>query len=144
MIDGLFNTGSMPVLERMVQFTSRRHELLLHNIANISTPNFRPADVSPATFQAALRKAVDDRRRDGGAHSGALDFSDTRELRFTQDTIELTAEPSHDNILFHDRNDRSLEHQMKNLAENTMAHNAAMDMLRGKFRLIETAISGRV
>lgn len=140
----MFNTGSMPVLERMVQFTSRRHGLLLHNIANVSTPHFRPADVSPASFQQALRKAVDDRRRDGGAFSGSLDLSNTREMRFTQDTVELTAAPTHDNILFHDRNDRSLEHQMKNLAENTMAHNAALEMLRGKFRLMETAISGRV
>lgn len=140
----MFDTGSMPVLERMVQFTSRRHGLLLHNIANVSTPNFRPADVSPATFQAALRKAVDDRRNDGGAFSGGLNLHDTRELRFTEDTVELTAEPAHDNILFHDRNDRSLEHQMKNLAENTMAHNAAIELLRNQFLLMESAISGRI
>lgn len=143
MIDGLFNSGSMPVLERMVQFTSRRHQLLLHNIANISTPNFRPADVSPASFQQALGDAIDD-RRSGRGDERPLDIRDTTELRFTQDSVELSASPTHDNLLFHDRNDRSLEHQMKNLAENTMAHNAALEMLRGKFRLMETAISGRV
>ena len=138
----MFNSGSTPVLERLVQYTSQRHRLILHNIANLSTPHFRPTDVSPESFQQALGEAID--RRRGGGSGGPLELGDTREMRFTQDSVELNPGASHDNLLFHDRNDRSLDHQMKNLAENTMAHNAALELLRSKFQSIETAIRERL
>ena len=45
-----------------------------------------------------------------------------------------------ENILFHDLNNRSLERHMQDLAENTMAHNAAIELLKGGFALLENAI----
>ncbi len=142
MIEGLFNGGTLPMLERMVQFTSRRHQLLVHNIANISTPDFQPADVSPQSFQQALADAVDKRRRSGP--KAPLQMTDTREMTFSRDRLELHPQPLNQNLLFHDRNNRSLEHQMKALAENTMVHNTAMELLAGKFKGLETAIRGQI
>jgi len=52
MIQGIFNSSSMPVVEKMVQFTGARHQVLTHNIANLSTPHFRPRDLDPRAFQA--------------------------------------------------------------------------------------------
>jgi flagellar basal-body rod protein FlgB len=141
-IEGMFNGGTMPLLERMVQFTSRRHQLLAHNIANLSTPDFQPADVSPQSFQQALADAVDQRRRSGP--KAELKMTDTREMTFGRDTTTLHPQPLNQNVLFHDRNNRSLEHQMKALAENTMAHNAALELLAGKFTSLETAIRGQI
>jgi flagellar basal-body rod protein FlgB len=140
-IKNLTSGGSTPVLERLVQFTSQRHGLLLHNIANISTPNFRPVDVRPETFQQALADAVDARRR---GTTRQLRPSDNDQIRFTATSLELTPEPLNDNLLFHDRNNRSLEHLMQSLAENTMTHNAAVQLLAGKFKGIENAIRGQV
>lgn len=145
MIEGLFNTGSLPALERMVQFTSQRHKLLVNDIANFSTPNFQPTDVDPRKFQQVLAKAIDERREnDGGIYRSGLDMKDTPQMRFTQDTVELNATRSDDNILFHDRNNRSLETIMKNLAENTMAHNAGVELIRNQMDLMQIAIRERV
>ena len=129
MIEGLFNSGSMPALERVAKFTQQRHNLLVHNIANLSTPGFRPVDLSVSAFQQQLRDAIDARRRGNSGGMPPLDI-----------------EPSlaNDGVLYHDRNNRSLEHMMKDLAENTMTHNAAMDLLKNQFRMLETAISQRV
>lgn len=144
MIGGMFDSGSMPVLERLVQFTGQRHKLLTHNIANLSTPNFRPRGLDPASFQDALADAIDTRRDRGGTFRGPLELRDTADLRFTADGIEVRQTPRDENLLFHDRNNRSLERMMQDLAENALTHNAALEMLRNQFGVMETAIRERV
>ncbi len=144
MIERLFNHGSMPVTERLVQFTAARHRVILDNIANISTPNFRPRDLSVDSFQQALGKAIDARREKVAGSNQPLEMADTRELRFKPNGIEIKPQHAGDGILFHDRNDRSVEHEMKNLAENTMTHNMALDLLRSQYQLMEAAIRERI
>ena len=41
MIQGLFNSTTLPALEQTTVFAQRRHELLAGNIANIDTPDYR-------------------------------------------------------------------------------------------------------
>lgn len=132
MIQGMFNTGAMPALERVVAFTSQRHQLIANNIANLSTPDYRPTDLSVSEFQKQLGKAIDARRSNHGSSRGELE------------TDPLETLETHDNLLFHDGNDRSLEHTMQALAENTMTHNAALDLLRNEFNLLQAAIRGQV
>ncbi|MBI1369505.1 MAG: hypothetical protein GC162_12735 [Planctomycetes bacterium] len=132
MIEGLFNTGSMPALERLVQFTSERHRHLINNIANLSTPNYQPTDLSVSAFEEQLGEAIDARRaRHGTAQTST-------------DNTPFVVEKLHDNLRFHDGNNRSLENEMKSLAENTMAHNAALEMLKNQFSLLQVAIRGQV
>lgn len=140
MINDLFNHGSMPVLQRLVQFTGARHAVIADNIANLSTPYYRPKDLSVEKFQRHLRKAVDDRRSSATPGSGELELDDTREFRFHADRLETLAEPLDENILFHDRNNRDLERIMQDLAENTLAHNAGLEMLKNQFDLLRMAI----
>jgi flagellar basal-body rod protein FlgB len=144
MIQGLFETGGMPALERLVQFTEARHQLLTHNIANLSTPYFKPTDVDPRSFQQTLGEALDRRRAGARPFGGPLELNDTRDMSFRPGRIDFRAEPSRDNILFHDQNDRDVERLMQRLAENTMAHNAAVEMMRNHFALLEIAIRERV
>ncbi len=143
MIEGLFTSGSMPVLERVVQFTTVRHGLISHNIANVSTPNYRPSDVSLESFQQTLREAIDARRQQTGGPNGDLNVRDTRQLEFAENSTELRGDALNRNLLFHDRNNRSLEHLMKDLATNTITHNAALQMLGNQFDMLESAIRER-
>lgn len=142
MIEGLFNGGAMPVLERMVQFTGQRHGVIVNNIANLSTPNFRPKDLSTEKFQKQLRRAVQDRRATVMPRHGELRLQDTREFRFHPGRLESRPETLDENILFHDRNNRDLERIMQDLAENTLAHTAGIEMLKSEFSLLRIAIRG--
>ena len=144
MIDGMFTYGAMPALERMVQFTGERHRVLTNNIANLSTPFFEPTDLDVEGFQASLRDAIDKRREGPTPVHGQLKMRDTLELEFHDRHIEAHATPTRDNLMFHDRNNRDLERIMADLAENTMAHNAAIEMLRNQFSLLQTAIRERL
>ncbi|MHC5113492.1 MAG: flagellar basal body rod protein FlgB [Planctomycetota bacterium] len=144
MIDGLTNGDAIPALERLVQFAGGRHRLIVHNIANIDTPHFRPADVSVEDFQARLGAAIDERRERHGAGGGALKPESSREIEFTEEGMTLRPEPVGDNILFHDRNDRDAERLTQSLVENFMTFRMASELLRNRYDLINTAIRERI
>lgn len=150
MIRDLANSGAMPVLDRMIRFTAQRQQLIAHNVANLDTPDFRQVDVSPASFQAALRKAVEDRRegKARGAESaglGSLNMRDSKEVRFGRDgSMTLRPGTPSGNVLYHDRNNRDLEGLMQDLAENGVAFRLATDLMRRENEMLRTAISQRV
>ena len=143
MIQGLFNDGSLPALERMVQFTEQRHKVLVNNVANLSNPYFKARDLDPRAFQQTLADAVD-RRRGTPTGDGELEMDDTGELGFHQDGIVARPSEVNDTILRHDQNNIDLERNMQRLAENTLAHNAAIELIRTQFALLQTAIRERV
>jgi len=142
-IQGLFDNGAMPVLERMAQFTQERHRALTHNIANLSTPYFKPVDLDTDSFQLALRDAVDERRGRIG-QDGPLPLNDTRQLTFGPDWMRSRPQRTNQGVLFHDENNRDLERIMQDLAENSIAHNMAIEMIRNQFAMLRTAIRERL
>ena len=144
MIEGLFQHGSMPALERMVQFTGARHHVLVDNIANLSTPYHRPRDLSPQQFQETLGRAIDQRRRSATPMRGELDLRDTREMRFRKDGIDASPRPLNEGIMFHDQNNRDLDRTMQRLAENTLAHRVSIDLLKNEFDMLRLAIRERL
>jgi len=144
MINGLFNSGSLPVLERLLQFTEQRQVALANANANLSTPGVRPADLSVVQFQSALRDAIDRRRASAAGVSGQLALRDTAQLRFRPDRLDADAQPTNDNILFHDDNNRDVERLMQHLAENALMHRTGIELMRSEFTRLQTAIRGRV
>ncbi|NJL31574.1 MAG: hypothetical protein HC898_08055 [Phycisphaerales bacterium] len=144
MIEGLTTSGAMPVLQRLVQFTQARHQVLVNNIANLSTPYFKPHDLSVDSFQATLREAIEQRRRTPNSTGSSLNMDDNREMRFTSGGIEVNPDYANNNILFHDQNNRDLERLMQNLAENTIVHRTSMELLRSEVITLQTAIRERV
>lgn len=130
MIDDAVNMGSLPALERLVQFAGARHRMITNNVANLDTPGFRPLDVSVQAFQAQLAEAVDTGREP----------VDSPQVEFTRGGVVLHPDPAGANILFHDDNDRSLERTMQDLAENFMTFRVASELLRSRLDLINTAI----
>jgi flagellar basal-body rod protein FlgB len=127
----LLNQGNAPLLEQTVRFTAARHRLLTENIANLSTPGYRQKDLSVQKFQAALRQKIEDRAT---APPGEARFDD----------MELETQEPARNILFHDRNNRSAEQLMSDLAKNAMMHNLAVELLRKQYQAVEAALKERV
>ena len=144
MIANVFHHGALQSLERLVQFTGARHGVIAHNIANLSTPYFRPKDLSVEGFQKNLRRAQDRRRDSANPVDGRLDPRNTRQLRYEYDHLTVRPVPLDENILFHDRNNRDLERIMQDLAENTLAHNTGLTLLKSELDLLRTAIRENV
>ncbi len=144
LIHGMFDSGALPAAERLVQFTSRRQQVLADSIAGLSTPYFKPRDLDPKSFQATLGEAIDRRRRTVSPMRGTLEVSNTNQLKFRADSIESRPQQMNDNVLFHDQNNRNLERLMQRLAENTMAHGLAIELVRNQFDMMRLAIRERI
>ncbi len=142
MIESVTGSDAIPVLERLIQFSGSRHRVITDNIANLDTPGYRPMDVSVEDFREHLGDAIDARRERGG--EGPLETADTGQVEFDPTGLTLHPEPIGENILFHDGGDRDLERTMQDLVENFLTFRVAVNLLKSRFALLNTAISGRV
>lgn len=142
MFGELSSGGAAPALEAAMRFAGARQKILAHNIANITTPDFRPVDVSVSGFQAQLREAVEAKRQRNGA--GGLNLADTGEVQQDRDGgLRLMPRSSSKNVLFHDRNNRDLEGSMQAMVENASMFRVTTDLLRTRYATIQAAISER-
>ena len=130
-IERLLNQGNAPLLERVVQFTAARHRLIGENIVNISTPNYRQKDLSVEKFNELLSDRIDEKK---DAPPGTVDFDD----------VKSEIETPQAGILFHDGNNRSVEHLMSDQAKNAMTHNLEIELLRRQFTSLKAALAERV
>ncbi|MBL0927997.1 MAG: hypothetical protein IBJ11_10160 [Phycisphaerales bacterium] len=142
-IDQVTNIDAGPALRAMIQFAGQRQRLIAHNIANISTPGFRPVDVDPKEFQRALGEAIDRRRERFGGMRGELEIRNAQIQYDPAQGLRLRPKVRGDNVMFHDRNDRDLERLMQANAENAAAYRLAVDLLRNRTDQVMAAIRER-
>ena len=137
MIESLFDTTSIPILEQVVGFTQARHGVLAGNVANLDTPGYRSRDLSLDQFHEHLREAIEARDRKtlfrSPGEATALPHESFAEVK---DSMK--------SILYHDESDVSLEKQIAAISKNQMQHNLALTIMMSQFRLLEAAISERL
>ena len=56
---GISNSGSLPYLQRMMQFSWKRNTLLADAAANLDDPGYQRRDVPVSEFQGAMKAARD-------------------------------------------------------------------------------------
>jgi len=130
-IEQLLNQGNAPVLESVIRFTAARHRLIAENIANVDTPDYRQKDLSVERFQSLLRSRLEMRRH---SRPGAVRFDD----------LSVDVDNPTRGILFHDRNNRSMEQLATDLAKNAMMHNLAIELLRKQYQQMDMALRERI
>jgi flagellar basal-body rod protein FlgB len=130
-IERLLNQGNTPLVEQAVRFSAARQKLLTEDVANVDTPDYAQKDFSVDKFRQMLRDRVEQR-----------DSSAPGTTRF-DDIVGETDNPT-DNILFHDRNNRSIEQLMADGAKNALYHNMMIEILRKQMGSIESALKERV
>lgn len=142
LIERLIDRGTMPVLRQVMMFTEARHEVLANNVSNFDTVGFKMKDLDYQAFNEELQSAVD--RRD--SRGAALEMRDRRNISWDRlgRPRPRPIEIEDNNVLFHDRNNRFVEKQMSQMAQNAMRHNVAVELLRQQHDLLSMAIRERV
>lgn len=125
LVSQLLDQTAQPVLQRAVSFSAARHALLTQNVANATTPGYVQQDLSEAAFNKTLSRHVDRRRTTGRWESA-------------EDRLDLSDEAG--GILYHDKNNRSMEQLMAASAKNALRHNALVELMRREFDQIDAAI----
>jgi flagellar basal-body rod protein FlgB len=130
-IDRLVNQTNAPLVERVLKFAAARHRLIAENMANVDTPGYRQKDLSAAKFYALINDKV---RQKKESAPGTTTFDD----------IDLNADHPSANILFHDRNNRSMEQLAAEQAKNGMLYMTAIELLKKQYGAMEMALKERI
>jgi flagellar basal-body rod protein FlgB len=122
--------GAIEHLSRGLTFASRRHELIAQNLANVETPGYHARDL---VFEDHLTPLVGAVPADLSADAPLAGPAERRpRIVFSEDRAPNT-----------EGNDVKLDRQMARLAENTLYHNALVQILSSQFNMLKQAISGR-
>src|SRR5690348_740304 len=113
LLDRLMNQTNAPLLERVLDFTAARHELIAENMANVDTPGYRHKDLDVNRFYGQLQRRISERDRSAPGSVGFADIGFDRR--------------GGQGILYHDGNDRSMEQLTSDLAKNAMLHNMVIE-----------------
>jgi flagellar basal-body rod protein FlgB len=132
---GLFK-GAFPVLEKALDLRAMRHHLIVSNIANKDTPNYKAFDImveeemskSDNTGDATQLKRTDDAHLPRSKSSGMSGkIKDAKGQEFS---------------LRADGNSVDIDREMANLSENNLLYDALAQVISRKFQGLEDAIKG--
>jgi flagellar basal-body rod protein FlgB len=112
---------TIDLLGKDLDIRSRRHLLLVSNVANQDTPGYQARDLS---FKSQLAKALE---------------KDDRE---SLDRVEGSLIINPDETVGNDLNTVNIEMEMEKIASNTGNYNAAASMVAWKYRMMGDAIRG--
>lgn len=129
--------GTIATLSRSMDLRARSHEMILNNVANADTPNFKP-------FSLNVEEAL---RRDPPPNASApLTRTDDHHLpgRQVPGDPSLEARPAADDplLLRGDRNGVDIDKEMTALAKNSLLYRATTQIVASKFSGLKKAITG--
>ncbi len=129
--------GTIDTLSRSLDLRARNHEMILNNVANADTPNYKPFAVN---VEEALQK-------EGQPIPGApLQRTNNRHLAgqpAADDPVDrATAAGDNPLLLRGDRNGVDIDAEMTALAKNSLLYKASTQMIASKFKGLKNAING--
>jgi len=124
----------MSVLERSLEMRAKAHEVHVSNLSNANVPNFKAKKIA---FESQLQQAI------SGLESGDSPIIDRQlnaELKLSEVSPEIIDDPmAKPNG---DGNTVNLEKETTNVAKNTIAYNATIEMLNRNFMLTKSVLDG--
>jgi flagellar basal-body rod protein FlgB len=132
---GIFG-GTLSILEKVLDLRSRKHNMIVSNIANIDTPQYKAFDM---IMDKELQRVV---RADESS-----DLRKTNDKHFSRPTIQFESEGwerSDDSewSVRKDGNTVDLDRAMADLAKNSLMYNALAQIISKKFIDLKSAIQG--
>ena len=134
-LQGIF-TGTIPILEKVLNLRSIKHNSIVSNITNMDTPNYKAFDF---IVEEELGKVMGagrnfELKRTKPGHLPA------REIRLDNVRPKGVASPQFTRRA--DGNSVDIDKEMANLAENSLMYNASAQILSKKFEGLKKVIEG--
>ena len=125
MVASLFSSDIYTAVKKMMDVSALRHAAIASNLANVSTPGYKRADVSKS-FEEELRASMKSRN----AHEIAEALPRTEVDALTPSTRA-------------DGNNVQIDSELLGLTKNTMNFNVLTDFASGSLKQLRHAITGR-
>ena len=120
-LDKMFNGETVEIMKKVLEFSSRNHEVISNNIANVETPGFTAKRL---VFEESLKDAV---------KSGDLQ-------RLKEVTGEI--ENNYDNPYRMDMNNVDVEKEILSMEENRLRYEVMGNLLKKKYLKLNKIIEG--
>jgi flagellar basal-body rod protein FlgB len=132
----MFDTPSARVLERAMEASMVRSDLLLNNIANVNTPNFKRSDIDfAAVFAETITQSDLPMVRTNPRHFGMSGVSPGNAgPRIITDTSTSDRD---------DGNNVDVEYEMAQISENSMYYQSLSALWKQEMTKLKSAIQGR-
>jgi len=114
------------LLSGMLDYRAARHKMIVSNIANLDTPNFKPQEL---TFANSLAEAT----ASGKAAALALTRTNNKHLPGSGQQMNFQTQQAGDKV--------EIDHEMANLAENNLMYNLTVELLSRKFKGLNTTLT---
>lgn len=130
-------SGTISTLSRSLDLRARKHEMILNNVANADTPNYKPfaMNVEEVLQQDAQAGPTARMQRTDEQHLPGQPLPD--------DPPSPSALRSDDSLLLRgDRNGVDIDAEMTALAKNSLLYKASAQIVASKFKGLKNAITG--
>jgi len=137
-----FDSGSMKtfyLLEKSLDASLIRQQVISDNIANVDTPGFKRTDV---TFESQMQRALDSENEPRFSvaltHKGHIDFFKPMDYRDVKAKLYLDQWTNYRN----DKNNVDIEKEISDAVKNSLKYKAMTQSLSTKFKALEMSIQG--
>lgn len=122
-MDGFINR-----VQSLINFTMKRHKVLLGNLANSDTPGYRAKDVS---FENIVRDEIINLRKTSPMHLSEIEANGEMEIR------------NRDNSPWLDENDVEPDMEMAKITENALLNQTALRLMNERIKMYKMLLNGR-
>ena len=130
---GIFS-GTIPLLEKTLDLRSIRHNLIISNVANMDTPNYKAFDI---VIKEELEKAM------GAGKNIKLEKTGPGHLSGRETcpgNVKSRAAGDQQFTIRCDGNSVDIDREMANLSENNLMYNALAQIISRKFEGLKNVI----
>src|SRR5690625_5561317 len=122
--------STMKLLEKSIDFSSVKNNVISNNIANIDTPNYRAKnvlfkDVLHNNMQSLQAKRTNEKHRP-----------------FSEQLNHYRIVTDNNYVYNHNGNNVDIDKEMAELAKNQIYYQSVVDRLNGKFNVLQTVVRG--
>lgn len=135
MIDQLFSNDTFVALQKGLDASSLKQQVIANNVANINTPGYKKQDVS---FEDEFKRAIDNK------YDASMLQTDPRHLPggSSLDSVGITVNTMGGTSMRYDGNNVDIDEEMSELAENNIRFNALAQLMSGRLSSLKTVING--
>lgn len=126
--------GNFPLVEKSLSLRSRRHELIVSNIANADTPNYKSFDI---VIDQELQKT---RPNSGKIRLATTNAGHLKRAGGGSDEVTIHKNESNELSLRGDGNTVDIDTEMVNMSENNLLYRASAQIMNKMFGALRTAI----
>ncbi len=138
MFERIFSNSYFQMVEKALDASTLRHNILANNIANVNTPGYKRSDV---IFEEELSHALDTGSRHKAmiTHRGHIPFGGGT----TIDRINPKVVQENQLSFRNDLNNVDIDAEMAELSENSLTYNALSQQMAKNLQMLRTVIQGR-